>query len=202
MHYSQNSRYIILGLIFMIFIIPALFYLKTPAPTGLVVQQEDKEQYARTLNHVVLDFFGTAGIVLPQGTCVDVVKGLYNEVAFKPLDTTQGFGTKGTERTATINFVVDRTITYGTVDLVKGKTLIGKEGVDSMLSMYTERTTHVPKKDRITFFSLDLYGNSAGVFVVTSGRLSTPTIDCGFTSSQGIAHCSCQSHSGKGWWSD
>lgn len=184
--------------------VAVLVLVQSSSPTGFVVEPVSKEAetYAQTLNHVVLDFFDVAGVVFPQGACVDVAKGLYNSITMKSLDTSEGFMGGSRERLMTLNFALDWSEKFGTIDMVRGKSLIGENEVDSFISINTETGVHVPRKDRITFFSMDLYGDSTGVFMIHRGRFSTPSVDCEFTSNKGIADCSCRSHAIKGWWSD
>ena len=177
--------------------------IKTPALTGLAVQEKQEQQtYAHTLNDRITRFFGVYAIDFPRGQCTAIAEELYNELAFKTTEITSGYSTTGKERLATINFGVERTESLGTVDLVKGKTITGNEDTDSYISMHTESVIRLPKKERLTFFALDIYGTTDELFTVRKGRFSTPAVDCEFTAQNGIADCKCSTHPIKGFTTD
>ena len=154
--------------------------------------------YSVGLDHVVSNFFEIEAIEFPSGDCGDIARELYSDVAFTGMDTSNGFGTRGRDRIATMNFVTDRTARYGTLDLVRGLSLVGDGTSNSFLSVNTETIVRVPKEVRTTYFSLDLYGMSAGTFRVNRGRFSTPSVDCTFIADKGRAVCKCNAHSISG----
>ena len=171
------------------------------SPTGgaIVEQEAESAHYAVALDHVVTDFFSVNAIEFPSGSCGDVARDLYSTVAFTSIDVSSGFGTTGVEGVSTLNFVIDRTARYGTMDLAKGKSIVGDKYSTSFISLNTETIVRVPKEVRTTYFSLDLYGTSGSTFQVDRGRFSTPSVDCDFLSSpEGIAVCNCNAHSISG----
>ncbi len=189
-------------LIILIFTI-GFVVINIPSLTGLAVREtEERQTYAHTLNDRITRFFGVYAIDFPRGTCTSIVEELFNDLAYRITEITSGYKTTGKERLATINFGVESTESLGTVDLVKGASLINKENTDSYISMHTETVIRLPKKERLTFFAFDLYGTTDVLFKVTKGRFSTPSVDCEFTAQNGIAECDCQTHPLKGFTTD
>ncbi len=193
---------IALGLVVAILIVTgaAIIAVNLQTPSGLVTG--DNENYAVHINHVINEFFGTAGLAFPQGTCTFVAEELFNNLGPKRIDTTSGYTTAGREKLATFNFVVGRTTHFGTIDMVKGASLIGARDADSFISLNTETVVRIPKKERLTFFSMDLYGTSQDLFYVNRGRFSTPSVDCTFVTRQGVALCDCTAHTITGFTTD
>lgn len=142
----------------------------------------------------VHEFFGIQRVVFPEYGCGDIARGLYENIAYKSANEMVGFATNGPTRAATINFVLDRIRQYGTIDMIKGKSLIGGFE-DSMISINTEAIVRTPKANRNTFFNMDLYGITNQNFYVQKGRFSTPSLDCTFTNQDGQAICDCKVHS-------
>jgi len=175
-----------IGLVFFIFLV------KIPSPTGKVI--EETGNYAELLNHHVTDFFQIGGVMFPLDNCGAVAKQIYEDIAFVIVDTTTGFSTSGVERLASLNFVIDRTERYGTIDMAKGRTLVGKNGVDSMIALNVEAIVRVPKNSRSNFVAMELYGNSDGIFTVEHGAFSTASLDCTFVVSNGRTVCDCKTH--------
>jgi len=163
-------------------------------PTGAAITEETDNAYAVELHNIITDFFGINGIDFPDGNCGEVAKELYANIAFVSLDTTAGYGTTGSDRIATLNFVVGRTEKYGTLDMAKGNEIIGDGPTDSFISLNSEAVVRVPKEGRTTYFSMNLYGTSQGNFIATHGSFSTPSVDCKFVTRNGEAICDCNSH--------
>ena len=174
----------------------ALLNIRMPSPTGAAadVTHAEEEAYAVDLNSIVKGFFGDISIDFPDGGCGDIAKELYGNIAYTPLDVSSGYGTTGPDRIATMNFVIDRTTKYGTLDMAKGSDVINDGLTDSFISINTETIVRVPKEIRTTFFAMDLYGTSDGDFIVMHGSFSTPSVDCKFVAKDGIAICNCASH--------
>jgi len=167
-------------------------HIPTSTPTGAVV--EDTESSALALHTVITDFFEVQDVQFPIGACGDIAKELYGNVAYSQMDTHAGFSTTGVDRIATMNFVIDRTSRYGTVDLAKGSGVIHDGSSDSFISLVPEAIVRVPKELRTTYYSMDLYGISKGLLYITHGSFSTPSIDCTFITVNGKASCNCASH--------
>ncbi len=171
----------------------ALLKLELPSPTGEVVVKATGDTYAIALDHVVGKFFNVAGIEFPRGTCGDIARELYGNIAYQSLTATAGFGTRNEHRVATISFAIEPMDAFGTVDMVKSDVLNG-EDVDSFISMSAEMLVRVPKDTRSTYLFMDLYGVSEGAFNVMRGEFSTPSVDCSFINRNGIAICDCNVH--------
>jgi len=195
---------ITLGLVISTILVGALIFgiiaVRSQSPSGLAFSES--ENYAKNLNHIINEFFDTAGIYFPSGSCTFVAEELFNNIAPERIDTTSGYETTGREKLATWNFVVGRTTHFGTMDLVKGKSLIGARDANSFISFNTETVVRVPKKERLTFFSMDLYGVSEDLFYVNRGKFKTPTVECNFTARDGNAICNCKTSSIKGFTTD
>ena len=167
-------------------------HIPTGMPTGAVV--EDEGTSALALHTMITNFFEVQDIQFPAGACGDIAKELYGNVAYSQMDTSAGFSTTGADRVATMNFVIDRTARYGTVDMAKGKGVIHDGPTDSFISLIPEAIVRVPKELRTTYYSMDLYGVSKGFLYITHGSFSTPSIDCTFLNIDGQAACNCVSH--------
>ncbi len=165
-----------------------------PSITGAATEEKEPS-HAKVLDNIITNFFGDFHIDFPDGGCGDIAQELYGNIAYSPLDTTAGYGTTGSHRIATMNFVIDRTARYGTVDMAKGSDIIDDGQTDSFISINSESIVRVPKEVRTTYFSMDLYGLSEGQFVVTHGAFSTPSVDCTFITQNRMAICDCVSHS-------
>lgn len=172
----------------------ALLSFKEPSITGAAITEENGKSHAMVLHNIITDFFGIQGINFPNGKCGDIAQELYGNIAFNSLDTSAGYGTTGPDRIATLNFVVDRTEKYGTVDMAKGSEIIQDGTTDSFISINTETIVRVPKEVRTTYFSMDLYGISNGAFMISHGSFSTPSVDCTFVTKNSMAICNCVSH--------
>ncbi|MBS3124874.1 hypothetical protein J4211_01310 [Candidatus Woesearchaeota archaeon] len=184
----MELRVALAGIIFILLLTGAMVQFGG-TPTGAVVKENS---YALTLDDTVNRFFETYAVTFPQGSCGEVARQLYEQIALPALDTSDGFATQGPERLATINFVVKRTSHFGTLDMSKGKTLNGNEG--GFLSINTETLVRVPKDQRSTYYFMDLYGIPQGTFIITKGSFSTPSVDCTFNNIQGRAVCNCSTH--------
>lgn len=171
----------------------ALLNIKIPSPTGETIVKTTEDTYAIALDHVVNRFFNIAGIRFPQGTCGDVVRELYGNIAYESLTATAGFGTSGEHRLATVSFAIEPMDAFGTVDMVKSSILNGGE-VDSFITMSVETIVRVPKDTRSTYLFIDLYGVSDDAFNVVHGLFSTPSVDCTFVTKEGVAVCDCKVH--------
>jgi hypothetical protein len=165
-----------------------------PSITGASTTEENDASHALVLDNVITNFFGDEHIDFPDGGCGDIAKELYGNIAYSQLDVTAGYATTGSHRIATMNFVVDRTSKYGTVDMAKGSDVIDDGQIDSFISINSETIVRVPKEVRTTYFSMDLYGMSRGMFSVMHGSFSTPSVDCTFFTRDGRAICDCVSH--------
>jgi len=177
---NQIALLATIGIVFL-FIIG----LNLESPTGFITGN-----YAKTVNSHVTDFFSITGIAFPPNECGKIVKELYDDFAFVPTDTTVGFESSGVK---TLNFVVDRTERYGTIDMARGLTIVGNEGADSAISINAESIVRVPKTQRFNFLAIELYGLSKDRFFVTHGAFSTPGIDCVFDMRSGQV-CDCDVH--------
>ncbi len=163
----------------------AIFSLNTQTPTGAAVEDEN---YAFTLNHLVMQFFGTYNLVFPQNACGQIAEQLYDQIAQIPMDSYDGFSTSGADRLATINFVVNRMQKLGTLDMTKGQELNGDNG--GFISINTEAVMRTPKEQRSTFYFMDLNGYQGESFIVMKGIFSTPSVDCKFSNN----NCECTTH--------
>jgi len=167
-------------------------HIPTGSPTGAVVEETGSSALA--IHTVITNFFEVQDLQFPAGACGDVAKELYENVAYSQMDTSAGFSTTGRDRIATMNFVIDRTARYGTVDMAKGKGIINDGPTDSFISLIPEAIVRVPKELRTTYYSMDLYGVSDGLLYIIHGSFSTPSVDCKFVAREGQAICDCASH--------
>ena len=151
--------------------------------------------YANTPADRVHEFFGVGGVVFPIGNCGDIAQGLYESTISTPANEMVGFKTEGPSRAATVNFVLDRIRHFGTIDMIKGASIIDDPYADSMISINTEAVVRTPKETRKTFYNMDLYGITNQFFYVHHGRFATPSLDCKFVNQDGQAICDCQVHS-------
>ncbi len=166
--------------------------------TGAATEEAEQKTYAFSLSTLISRFFNVEDVIFPVGSCSDIASDIYSSIAYKPVDTTVGFSTNGKERLATINFIIDRQVYMGTMDLISSPSLLGKENADGMISFNTEAAIHLPHDERTTYFVMDLYGNTRGMFVVNRGRFSTPSADCAFVVNNGKALCDCKTHTISG----
>ncbi|MBW2972929.1 hypothetical protein KY346_00895 [Candidatus Woesearchaeota archaeon] len=143
----------------------------------------------------VHEFFGIGGVVFPIGDCGDIAHGLYESTISTPANEMVGFNTEGPSRAATVNFVLDRIRHFGTIDMIKGASLIDNPRADSMISINTEAVVRTPKETRKTFYNMDLYGITNQFFYIQHGRFATPSLDCKFVNQDGQAICDCKVHS-------
>jgi hypothetical protein len=181
------------GIIIFFTLLNVDFPQQSNALTGAYTLDTNDEDntYAVALHHVISDFFETSQLVFPTGSCGDIAKELFDEIAYTPIEQSTGFSTNKNERIATISFGLDRTI--GILDMMKSDTIL--QEADSMISMGAERVVRIPPDPmRITFFTMDLYGYSRGLFIINRGRLSTPSLNCTFVSRDGKAICDCRTH--------
>ena len=166
----MSNKLTLLITLTLIFFVASLFVIfSNPSPSGLVV--EGSNTYAKTFGHLVNEFFDVGGIYFPPGVCTNVLEELYLNIAPERVDVTQGFETTGRERLASINFVVKRTTPFGTLDMIKGQTLVGEPGIDSLININAETLIRVPKDQRATYMSIELLGISNTVFVVKKGEI-------------------------------
>jgi hypothetical protein len=161
--------------------------------TGAAIIDETEDTYAIALAHLVNRFFNIQGIRFPIGSCGDVIRELYSNVAYEGLTATSGFSTDGQHRLATVSFAIEPIDTFGTIDMVKSSILNG-ENVDSFITMSAETIVRVPKDTRSTYLFMDLYGISDGAFNIIRGEFSTPSVDCSFITRDGVAICDCNVH--------
>lgn len=185
----------------LVVLLSALLVVKQSSPTGgFVVKDysEPQEQFAYTLHTKVAGFFNTPLIVFPQTACGTVAREMYEDIAFRVLDVSTGFENTASERIASVNFVTDRLRRYGTLDMVKGATLLQGYVADSIISINLESVVAVPKEQRANFFSMDLLGYTRDAFYVEKGRFSTPSFDCAFIRYNGDTLCECQAHPIRG----
>ena len=184
-----------LGLIVRTILIAAvtIFLVSARSPTGLFVA--DKENtYAETFGHVVNKFFDIEAVYFPPGICTSIVEEIYAELAGSRIDVTRGIETTGNEKLATMNFVVNRIMPYGTLDMVKGTNLIDSPVMDSFISISAEMVAHTTRSRRLNYYTIDLFGKTNGLFYVEKGKLATPSVDCYFATKNGDTLCSCKAH--------
>ncbi len=167
-------------------------HIPTGTPTGAVVEAETT--YAFTINHLVKDFFDVEDVIFPIGSCGEVARELYGNIAYTPTDVTSGFSTRGPDRLATIDFVIDRIERFGTIDMAIGESMRLGKPLDSFISINAESIVRVPKDTRSTYYLMDLHASANGLLYITSGQFSTPSVDCDFTTKDGFAICDCQVH--------
>jgi len=172
----------------------ALMNVDAPSITGAFLVKETETTYAVKLHHIVNKFFGVAGLQFPAGSCGDIAEQLYANIAAQGLDETSGTITSGNSKLATISFDIDQIDTFGTLDMVKGPVLMDGNPEDSFISISAESIVRVPKEIKTTYYFLDIYGMSDGLFHVTHGSFSTPSVDCTFKSQAGQAVCDCNVH--------
>jgi len=183
----QAIIFISVGLVFFF----VLLNIDIRTPTGAATS----ETHAKSLDHVVDEFFNIETIKFPNGACGQIVKDIYNNIALTPLDVKTGFMTEGYEKIASLNFVTDRTRRFGTMDLVYGASTLAADNADSMIATSVSSVVAVPKRSRANFVNMDLYGHTInGVFYVNKGRFSIPSTECIFVVSNGDAFCECDSH--------
>ena len=182
----QTLLFLTIGVIF--FFILLNFKLQNEAGiTGMAAG----ETYAVTLSDIVSKFFEVPEMQFHTGSCGGIARELYGNIAYKPIDVTSGYGTSEAERIATMNFGIERSI--GTIDMIKGKTLMQGQEADSMISLRTETVIRIPPDNiRTTSYKMNLYGYSSGFFVITRGSFSTPTLECSFITQNSMAVCDCQ----------
>lgn len=165
-----------------------------PSITGASLIEETERTYAIKLHHIANDFFGISGLQFPGGGCGEIAQQLYSQIVSYSLDETSGFSTSGENRLATIGFDMDQKETFGTLDMIKGSVLMNNNPEDSFISISAEAIVRIPKEIKTTYYFMDLYGTSDGVFVVNRGSFSTPTADCSFVVKEGMADCKCNVH--------
>jgi len=182
-------------LIIIAVVLAGVYLVDSSSPTGLVV---DEEIHAKNLNNLVNDFFRITNVQFPSGACSLVARDIFYNLVDSPVDVTAGFITDGDERIASVNFVTDRTRKFGTIDLSYGNKLLEEDNANSMISTSTSAIVNVPKRSRVNFLNMDLYGYSDGSFYVNKGRFSTPTMDCAFVRNNGETICDCVSHTISG----
>lgn len=189
----MNNRLIAAVLLIKSLILLILVLDGTSITGGAIIG--DTQSYSHTPSHKIHDFFNIHGVIFPANNCGEIALDLYNNIADKSADDMAGFMTSGTNKAATINFILDRIRLVGTIDMIKGSQLIGDHFSDSMISINTEAVVRTPKDTRKTFFNMDLYGITNQYFHVQRGRFSTPSLDCTFISQNGQAVCDCKAHS-------
>jgi hypothetical protein len=184
----KSTYFIIIGIGLLAF----LAFSNLDAPTGLSITDVS----AKNLDNVVTEFFEIDSIVFPNGQCGILAESIYEDISTAPLDVSAGFDTEGYERIASLNFVTDRTRRFGTVDLIKGPTILARDDADAFIATSTSAIVNVPKRSRVNFLNLDLYGYTIdGYFWVNKGRFSMPSTECIFVVNEGTAFCECDSHS-------
>lgn len=162
--------------------------------TGAVTAEKEESSYGYTVHSIIQEFYGIYDVDFPQGTCTQIAKQLYYDIALKAITASNGYNTKSVERIGMLTFSSGKNT--GLLDMVKGRSLTNDPDSDSMISVHTETVVRLPpdRSSRRTFFNLEIHGNAAGNFVVNSGSFSTPALDCTFASLRGVAHCECQTH--------
>lgn len=191
------------------FFLVAIIYtagLKSQTPTVQAINQqtaqEERPTFAHNLNDRITKFFEVYAIDFPRGTCTSAIEELYNDFAYKTTEIASGFKTATKQKFTTINFGIEPLETIGTIDMVKGKDLVGTEDFDAMLSMHMESIARASREDRRTFFTMDLYGETKELFKIKKGKFSTPALDCEFTTQEETADCTCRTHSVEGFVTD
>ena len=179
----------IVGMLGLVF----LFMLSSSAITGNFVITG--EPHPTVLDDIVTQFFNTESVQFPSGNCGTILSQLYSDIAFTPMDTRAGFTTA---TLTTLNFVIDRTARMGTLDLGKGRMLTNGAPADGFINIDTSAIVRVPKALRATNFRTHLYGLMGKSFTITHGAFSTPSVDCTFTTDNGKARCTCESHAQEG----
>ena len=170
----------LINVILVALLIAAVLTMRAPSPTGATVDLTESDVNAKRLHDDVKSFFDVQAVLFPNGACGDVAMQLYEDVALRPLDTSTGFSNPGPERISSTNFVIDRLRRYGTLDMIRGENLLEDYDADSALSLSVESVVAVPKAQRMNFLSLDLFGESNGLFLVKRGRFATPSFECIF----------------------
>ncbi len=165
-----------------------------PSITGASLMEETERTYAVRLHHIANDFFEIDGLQFPEGGCGEIAQQLYSHIVSSSVDETSGFYTSGKSRLATLGFDMDQKDTFGTLDMIKGPVLMNGKPDDSFISISAEAIVRIPKEIKTTYYFMDLYGTSDGVFVVNRGSFSTPTADCSFVVNDGMADCKCNVH--------
>lgn len=197
--YAHTKALFHLGFLLALVLAVGLLVIKTPALTGAAVQEtEERKTYAHTLNDRITRFFGVYAIDFPRGTCTSILEELFTDIVFDITEVTRGYSTTGKERIATLNFGIQQSETLGTIDMIKGASLTGDEKTEGYITMTSQSYIRVPKKQRLTFFSIGILGTLDQLFRVTKGSFSTPALDCTFTTNDGVADCSCSMHPIKG----
>ena len=164
--------------------------------------QEERQTFAHNLNDRITRFLEVYAIDFPRGTCTSAIEELYNDFAYRITEITTGFKTTTKQKFTTMNFGIEPLETIGTIDMVKGKELVGTEDFDTMLSLHMESIARASREDRRTFLAIDLYGNSGELFKVQKGKFLTPALDCEFTTQEETADCTCRTHTIEGFVTD
>lgn len=172
----------------------ALLSMDEPSITGAAIEKETETTYAVKIHHIVNKFFDVAGLQFPEGNCGEIAKQLYAHIVSHSVDETAGFITSGTSRLATISFDMEQLDTFGTIDMIKGPVLMDDKPEDSFISISAEAIIRIPKEIKTTYYFMDLYGETDGVFQISRGSFSTPTADCTFAISNGKEECTCETH--------
>lgn len=153
---------------------------------------EERQNFAFNLNDWVRGFFQVEGLRFPNHPCTNVARELYENVALQTLSVTEDFSTHGKERVASIMFGKESE-RVGALELLYGKTLLGRTGEDSAVNLIAETPARIPKLTRVSNVELSLYGVRQPLWVyVTSGRLRTPTLQCEFSVEDDGVSCSCE----------
>lgn len=201
---AYKKEVIVCGLILVLLTLSGIFAgFYTATPTAQVVKENDERKtFAHNLNDRVTRFFDVYAVDFPRGTCTNIIEELYNNFAYQTTEITSGYKTTAKERIATINFGTEISESLGTIDLIKGKVMTGQDDADSFITMHLESVIRLAREDRRTFIAMNLYGNSKELLSITRGSFSTPSIDCDFTSENGIAECNCRTHALEGFVTD
>jgi len=185
----KHHQYVLitLGIVFV-------FVLLKLSPVGLTGLAVTNGPYAKTVDQMITDFLPITSIEFPKGSCGTVAKELYRDLTKDTMDVKAGFTTRTGDKVASINFVTDRLRRFGTADLIYGPALLIQENADTLISLNVESMVTVPKRSRVNYLALDLYGYSMGKLYVNRGRFSTPSLDCMFISYNGDVECECNAH--------
>ena len=193
-----------IALFFVVMIYAAGLQSQTPTIQAIRQNtlQEERQTFAHNLNDRITKFFEVYAIDFPRGTCTSTIEELYNDFAYRTTEITSGFRTTARQKFTTLNFGIETTESIGTIDMVKGKELVGVEDFNAMISLHMESIARASREDRRTFFMIDLYGNTDELFKVKKGKFSIPSLDCEFTTEKETANCTCKTHTIKGFVTD
>jgi hypothetical protein len=167
---------------------------KFETPTGQLIYTppyKESQDFSYSLDDWVNGFFRIRGLKWPKGSCTDVANQLFDFVIYSHLTVTEDFSTFGPERMSNVVYGLEQEHA-GAIEMIYGKDLLKDYPGDSALHLYAESVVRIPHVDRASEMHLNLFGYSEDYFYVTHGRIVTPTLECDFTSKEGVATCECK----------